>query len=99
MTEPKRTPHRQIQAALRIGYRVAANLSAAGYQLGEPIPEAFARDVELSQLGRLRTGVSLPAGGEKRSCTQNDAVPRRDRSANMFPCIDIGALHCTPAPQ
>ena len=53
MTEPKRTPHRQIQAALRIGYRVAANLSAAGYQLGEPIPEAFARDVELSQLGRL----------------------------------------------
>ena len=53
MTEPKRTPHRQIQAALRIGYRVAANLSAAGYQLGEPIPEAFARDVELSQLGRI----------------------------------------------
>lgn len=49
---PPRTPHRQIQAALRIGYRVAANLSVAGYRLGEPIPEAFVRDVELSQLGR-----------------------------------------------
>lgn len=48
-----RTPHRHIKAALGVGYRVAANLRAAGWQIGDPIPEAFARDVELSQLGRI----------------------------------------------
>lgn len=59
----ERTPHRQIKAFLGVGYRVAANLSAMGWQLGDPIPEEYARAVYVSQLGRVH-GV-LPASIER----------------------------------